>query len=69
MMSKEQIETILNANNYLIECKCNGKCRKRYEYARKYLNLTVQKVLFRPKRERRFDILISVMYLVISVIR
>lgn len=68
-MSKEQIETILNANNYLIECKCNSKCKKRYEYARKYLNLTVQKILFRPKRQRRFDVLISVMYVIISMLK
>lgn len=64
-MSKEQIESILDANSYLITCKCNGKCKKRYENARKYLNLTVQKVLFRPKR-KQYGLFVSFFYFIVS---
>ncbi len=65
-MSKEQIESILDANTYLITCKCEGKCRKKYEYARKYLNLTVQKVLFKPKKTKQYGLFISLCYFMVS---
>jgi hypothetical protein len=67
-MSKEQIESILDANTYLIECKCASKCKKKYEYARRYLNLTVHKVLFKPKKQKPSGIFLSIFYFFISVI-
>ncbi len=67
-MSKEQIESILDANNYLIECKCSGKCKKKYEYARRYLNLTVQKVLFKSKKQKSHGLLLTVTYFILSIL-
>lgn len=66
-MSKEQIETILDANTYLIKCKCESGCRKKYNYARKYLNLTVQKVLFKPKKSKSLSLLLSIFFIVVSI--
>jgi hypothetical protein len=51
-MSKEQINSILEANTYLISCKCNSKCKTKFDYARKYMNIVVRKVLYKPKKEK-----------------
>jgi hypothetical protein len=67
-MSKEQIESILDANTYLIECKCSSKCKKKYEYARRYLNLTVQKVLFKPKKQKSSNIFLSLIYFIVVLL-
>ena len=50
-MSKEQINSILEANTYLISCKCNSKYKMKFDYARKYMNIVVRKVLHKPKKQ------------------
>lgn len=67
-MSKHQIESILNANTYLIECKCSSSCKKKYDYARRYLNLTVHKVLFKPKRKSYSSSFLSFIYSIIAIL-
>jgi hypothetical protein len=61
-MSKEQIESILNANNYLLRCK--GKnCRNTIDCARKYLSLTVNRILAKPEKKS-----MSLFFLLVSSI-
>ncbi len=65
-MSKEQIESILNANTYLIKCKGENKCKKTYDCARKYLNLTVDKVLCKSKKKTPKTVFFSLIAFIIS---
>lgn len=44
-MSKEEVDSILLANQYLIECKCNKPFCPKTELARKYLTSKIKKAL------------------------
>jgi hypothetical protein len=49
-MSKEQIDSILLTNNYLIKCKYERPNCPKTELVRKYLNQKIKKALFDKKR-------------------
>ena len=66
-MSEEQIKSILNANTYLIKCKCDSKCNRKFERARKYLNLKVSSVLTTKKRKTTHHIAFSILALIFSL--
>lgn len=51
-MDKQDINTILLANTYLVTCKLNKDCcNNRKELARKYLSNTINKALKSRKKE------------------
>lgn len=44
-MSKEEVDSILLANRYLIECKCTKPLCPKTELARKYLTSKIKRAL------------------------
>lgn len=48
-MSKEEVDSILLVNDYLIDCKCHSSFRKT-ELTRKYLTSKIKKALKRKNK-------------------
>lgn len=50
LMSKEEVDSILLANQYLIDCKCNKPHCPKTELARKYLTSKIKRALNRKSK-------------------
>ena len=65
-MSKEEVDSILLVNDYLIECKCHRPTCKKTELTRKYLTSKIDKAL---KRRNRTNPIKSFFNLILSIFR
>jgi hypothetical protein len=58
-MSKEEVDSILLVNKYLIECKCSKPQCPKTELARKYLTLKIKRALNRKHSVSSKALLVS----------
>lgn len=50
MSREEQVNSVIEANLYIVKSKFCVNCQKRTEYARRYLNLKVNKLLSKNEK-------------------
>ena len=53
MSKEEQVESIIQANLYMVQCKFCVNCQKRTEYARRFLNMKVGRLISGTKKVER----------------
>jgi len=53
-MSKEEVDSILLVNDYLIDCKYHRSCCRKTELTRKYLTSKIKKALKRKNKINPF---------------
>lgn len=53
MSKEEQVNSIIQANLYMVRCKFCVNCQKRTEYARRFLNMKVNRLLSGTKKVER----------------
>jgi hypothetical protein len=63
MSREEQVNSIIQANLYMVRCKFCVNCQKRTEYARRFLNMKVNRLLSGTKKVERVSL--SSIFLVI----
>lgn len=56
MSKEEQVNSIIEANLYMVRCKFCVNCQKRTEYARRFLNMKVGRLLSGTKKVERFSL-------------
>lgn len=50
MSREEQVDSIIKANLYVVSCKFGINCRKRTEYARRYLSFKISNIIHRNRK-------------------
>lgn len=66
-MSKEEVDSILLVNDYLIECKCHRPTCEKTELTRKYLTSKIKKALKRRNKRSPikafFNFILSLLFI------
>jgi hypothetical protein len=53
MSREEQVDSIINANLYVVKCKFCVNCCKKTEHARKYLSLKIGSMISKTRRTEK----------------